>query len=50
MKVKSIGLKNVKCFKSEILDVSIPETNDALPVCIFVGANGAGKSSILKAI
>lgn len=50
MKIKSIGLKNVKCFKSEILDVSIPETNDALPVCIFVGANGAGKSSILKAI
>lgn len=50
MKIKSIRLKNVKCFKNEIVDISIPETNDALPICILVGANGAGKSSILKSI
>ena len=50
MKIKCIELKNVKCFKSEMLDLTISQTNDALPVCIFVGANGAGKSSILKAI
>lgn len=50
MKIKSIELKNVKCFKNEIIDMRIPETEDALPVCILVGANGAGKSTILKSI
>lgn len=50
MKIRSIGLKNVKCFKQEKFDISIPNTNDARSVCIFVGTNGSGKSSILKAI
>lgn len=50
MKISSIELKNVKCFKHEIIDMCIPETEDVLPVCILVGDNGAGKSTILKAI
>lgn len=50
MKIKSIELKNFKCFKDKILDLSIPETNDVQSTCILVGTNGSGKSSILKAI
>lgn len=50
MKIKGIDLKNVKCFKKETVDLCIPETQDILSVCILVGANGAGKSTILKSI
>lgn len=50
MKIKSIGLKNVKCFENELIDLSVSGTSDVLPLCILVGANGAGKSSVLKGI
>lgn len=50
MKIKSIVLRNVKCFKNEIIDMRIPETEDILPIGILVGANGAGKSTILKSV
>lgn len=50
MKITSVSLKNVKCFKEDHFDLNIPETSNALPTCVFVGANGSGKSSILKAI
>lgn len=50
MKIEEIELRNVKCFKNETINMCIPETQDILPVCILVGANGAGKSTILKSI
>ncbi len=50
MKIAGIDLKNVKCFQAESFNLLIPETGEALPVCVFVGANGTGKSSVLKAI
>ena len=50
MKIKSIELRNVKCFKNEIIDMRIPETEDILSVGILVGANGAGKSTIMTGL
>lgn len=50
MKITNIELKNLKCFHDDTIDLYIPETSDALPVCILVRANGTGKSTILKSV
>lgn len=50
MKIKRIELKNVKCFSEKIIELTKEGTGEPLSVCAFVGANGAGKSAILKSI
>lgn len=50
MKISKLELQNVKCFKHETLNFIKPETDEPLSVCALVGANGSGKSTILKAI
>ena len=43
MKIKELYLKNFRCFEETKIDFNTDYT-------IFVGINGAGKSSILNAI
>lgn len=50
MKIKKIKLKNVKCFSEEVISLEKQDSGEPLSMCAFVGANGAGKSTILKAI
>lgn len=50
MKIKRIELKNVKCFSEKVITLTREDTEEPLSVCAFVGANGAGKSTILKSI
>ena len=50
MKISKIELENVKCFLNETISLLKEGTNEPLSVCAFVGANGAGKSTILKSI
>ena len=50
MKISKIELENVKCFSKEILSLTKEETEEPLSMCALVGANGAGKSTILKSI
>jgi hypothetical protein len=48
-RIKSLSLKDFRCFKSLKLDFSAPSTLSGNWTCI-AGINGAGKSSILQAI
>lgn len=50
MKISKIELKNVKCFSNEIISLLKEGTEEPLSMCAFVGANGAGKSTILKSV
>lgn len=50
MKIGSIILENVKCFKQKEISFLKEDTNEPLSVCALVGPNGSGKSTILKAI
>lgn len=50
MKISRIELENVKCFGCEKINLEKEDTGEPLSVCAFVGANGSGKSTILKAI
>lgn len=50
MKISKIELENVKCFSKEILSFTKEGTEEPLSMCALVGANGAGKSTILKSI
>lgn len=50
MKISKIRLQNVKCFRDTTFNLTRPETQEPLSVCALVGANGSGKSAILKAI
>ena len=50
MKIKRIELQNVKCFSEKTIILTREGTDEPLSVCAFVGANGAGKSAILKSI
>lgn len=50
MKISELQLNNVKCFKNKKLILTKEDTNEPLSVCALVGANGSGKSSILKSI
>ena len=50
MKIRRIELENVKCFSKETISLEKEDTREPLSVCAFVGANGTGKSAILKSI
>ncbi|MCH5209812.1 MAG: AAA family ATPase [Oscillospiraceae bacterium] len=50
MKLTSITLKNLKCFSDFVLNLQNPNTEQPLQVCALVGANGSGKTTILKSI
>lgn len=50
MKITKVELENVKCFKHEIISFEKEDTGEPLSVCALVGANGSGKSAVLKAI
>lgn len=50
MKIKKIDLQNVKCFREESFSFLKKDTEEPLSVCALVGANGSGKSTILKAL
>ena len=50
MKISKIELENVKCFSKKVLSLEKEDTGEPLSVCALVGANGSGKSTILKAI
>ncbi len=50
MKISKIELENVKCFSNETISLLKEGTQEPLSVCALVGANGTGKSTILKAI
>lgn len=50
MKISKIVLENVKCFSKELISLEKEDTDEPLSVCALVGANGSGKSTILKAI
>lgn len=50
MKIRKIRLQNVKCFTDKELSFVREDTGEPLSVCALVGANGSGKSAILKAI
>lgn len=50
MKISKIELENVKCFSKEILSLTKEGTEEPLSMCALVGANGTGKSTILKSI
>lgn len=50
MRIKKIELENVKCFLREIISLEREDTEEPLSMCALVGANGAGKSTILKSI
>lgn len=50
MKLKEIELTNVKCFKDYRLELVRPGTDEPLNVCVLIGPNGCGKSTIIEAI
>lgn len=50
MKLKEIELTNVKCFKDYRLELVRPGTDEPLNVCVLIGPNGCGKSTIMEAI
>lgn len=50
MKLKEIELTNVKCFKNYRLEMVRPGTEEPLNVCVLIGPNGCGKSTIMEAI
>ena len=50
MKLKEIELTNVKCFKDYRLELVRPGTDEPLNVCVLIGSNGCGKSTIMEAI
>lgn len=50
MKITELKLENVKCFERKELSLVKEDTEEPLSVCALVGANGSGKSAILKAI
>ena len=49
MKLTSIHLRNIKCFEDFVLDLT-DEDGNPLSVCVLVGANGSGKTTILKSV
>lgn len=50
MKISKIELENVKCFFNENIVLLKDGTEEPLSMCALVGANGTGKSTILKSI
>ncbi|NEQ69120.1 MAG: AAA family ATPase [Symploca sp. SIO1B1] len=50
MKVKSLELKYFKRFRNSSFDFMDPETGLAQDLIVLIGANGAGKTSLLQAI
>ncbi len=50
MKLKEIELTNVKCFQDYRLEMVRPGTDEPLNVCVLIGPNGCGKSTIMEAI
>ena len=50
MKMKEIELTKVKCFQDYRLEMVRPGTDEPLNVCVLIGPNGCGKSTIMEAI
>ena len=50
MKISEIYIKNYLQFRDFHLDLTYPDTGEALDKICFIGANGTGKSNLLKII
>lgn len=50
MRISSMVLKNIKCFQEKEISFVSNATGEISNVCVLVGANGAGKTTILKSI
>ena len=50
MRLKRIAIENIGGIESVELDLTHPETGEALPCVVLFGANGSGKSTILRAL
>lgn len=50
MKLKNIHIENIKCFEDYTVELLKPETQEPLNVCVMVGPNGCGKSTIMEAL
>lgn len=48
MKIRSIQLKNVKCF--ETYELNLTDEENVQQMCALVGTNGSGKSTILQSV
>lgn len=50
MFIKSLTIKNYKCFEDETIDFNTPDGNEGSGLNILIGENGNGKTTILESI
>lgn len=50
MKLTDIHIESVKCFEDYTLDLMKPGTGEPLNVCVLVGPNGCGKSTVMESV